>query len=149
MCESDQPIYCDLTVFSSEKRKELAAEVPDLFRAADEVAQLSDGYALQFPNEPGLFSAMANFVEHERQCCPFFRFNIEVAPHGGPITLSMTGADGVKDYMETTWDDIQEAVARNKVRTGSDDDLEQAVSRAAPVLAATIKRVRGSTPEDE
>ncbi len=146
MCENDQAIICDLTVFSAEKRKELAANVPDLFQAAQDVAELSDGYAFQFPNEPGLFSALADFVEHERQCCPFFRFNIDVTPHGGPITLSMTGAEGVKDYMESTWDDLEEAVARDLVHTGADDDLEEAVSRAAPVLSETIKKSRGDVP---
>lgn len=108
MTKKDQPIACDLTVFSAATRKQLAATVPDLFHTVENVEELPDGYAFHFPNEPGAFMALANFVEHERQCCPFFHFEIEVAPHGGPFRLRMTGVEGVKEYMQNAWQDVLE-----------------------------------------
>lgn len=99
MPNEEQPIVCDLTVFSADTRAEMAANVPALFKAVQEVRELPDGYAFQFPNEPGIFMALANFVEHERQCCPFYHIVLEAAPNGGPFWLRMTGGEGVKEFM--------------------------------------------------
>jgi hypothetical protein len=42
---------------------------------------------------------LGDWVALERRCCPFFGFAIEVEPDGGPIWLSLTGDEGVKDFI--------------------------------------------------
>lgn len=101
MNREEQAIVCDLTVFSADTRAELAATVPATFAAVQKVQELADGYAFQFPNEDGMFMALANFVEHERQCCPFFHFVLEAEPAGGPFWLRMTGGEEIKEYPQT------------------------------------------------
>src|SRR5690606_21166550 len=64
-----QPIVCDLTVFPANVRAGMTTTMPDLFQAVQAVQELEDGYAFQFPNEPGMLPALAHFIEHERQCC--------------------------------------------------------------------------------
>ena len=140
MKNEDQPIICDLTVFSPATRKEMAAKVPGLFEKVQTVHELSDGFEFQFPNEPGIFLALADFVEHERQCCPFFHFTLRVPPNAGPLSLRMTGGEGVKAYVEATWQDLRRAVSRQLVQTGQGDDLDEAITRAAPILASTINK---------
>ena len=132
------PIACDLTVFPADTRQQLAANIPELFQAVQKLRELPDGYALQFPNEPGMFMALATFVEHERQCCPFYNFLIEVEANGGPFWLHLTGGEGVKEFIETVFADLHTAVADGLIDTGSDADLRESVDKAAPVLARAI-----------
>lgn len=133
----DNPIVCDLTVFSAETRQEMAG-LPELFKAVAKVKELPDGYAFQFPNEPGMFMAIATFVEHERQCCPFYSFALEAEPNNGPFWLRMTGGDEVKEFMEVVWADIEGAVSKKLIQTGPGDDLDEAIKEATPTMAKVI-----------
>lgn len=140
MKSEEQPIVCDLTVFSTTERKQIAAAVPGMFEAVQKTQELPDGYAFQFPNEPGMFKALANFVEHERQCCPFYRFTLKVEPNGGPFWLQMTGGEGVKEFMQTVWKDLQGAVSKQLIQSGPDNDLEEVIAQTAPILADTMEK---------
>lgn len=139
MNKEEQPIVCDLTVFPTAARKQIANAIPDLFKSAEKVQELPDGYALQFPNEPGMFMKLANFVEHERQCCPFLHLALEATPNSGPFWLRLTGGDGVKEFVQVVWNDIQGAVSAQLIQTGSEADLNEAAAQAAPVLATIMK----------
>lgn len=136
-----QPIVCDLTVFPANVRAGMTTTMPDLFQAVQAVQELEDGYAFQFPNEPGMLPALAHFIEHERQCCAFYDFALEVGAGGRPFRLRMTGAEGVKAFMDTVWRDLQGAIPRQLMRTGPDHDLDDAIAQAAPVLKAVMDRV--------
>jgi len=136
----DQPIACDLTVFPASVREQIAASVPEMFLAVQEVQELPNGYAFQFPNEPGRFMTLAHFVEHERQCCPFYSFALEVEPSGGPLWLRMTGGEGVKQFMKTVWGDVQDTVHKQLIQTGPEDDLDAVIAQAAPILADSLQK---------
>ena len=138
MNRDEDPLVCDLTVFPAEKRAELAATVPGMFAAAQKVQELADGYAFQFPNEPGMFMALANFVEHERQCCPFYHFALAAEPGGGPFWLQITGGREVKEYMRSVWGDLEGAVAEELIRTGDEDNLDEIIANAGPILADAV-----------
>jgi hypothetical protein len=133
----DVPIVCDLTVFSAEARQEMAG-LPELFRAVAQVRELPDGYAFQFSNESGMFMQIATFVEHERQCCPFYSFALEAEPNHGPFWLRMRGGEGVKEFMDVVWTDVAGAVEKQLIQTGPGDDLDEAVERAAPVMKGVV-----------
>ena len=136
------PIVCDLSAVSAADRERMLSAVPALFQAVQAVHALPDGYAFRFANEPGRLLALAEFIEHERLCCPFYAFALEVEPAGGPFWLRMTGGDGVKDFMETVFGDLQAAVRNELIRPAPGDDLDEAVAAAAPVLAGVMRRVR-------
>ena len=97
----DQHIVCDLTAIPADVREQHVATAPRIFQAAQEIRELPDGYAFRLPNEPDMFMALANFVEQERRCCPFWRFGLTVEPHGGPLWLQLTGAEGAKQLLAT------------------------------------------------
>jgi hypothetical protein len=132
------PIVCDLTVFSAETRQQMAASLPDTFRAVQKALELPDGFAFQFPNEPGMFMTLANFVEHERQCCPFYHFALEAEPNNGSFWLRMTGGEGVKEFMEAVWTDISGAVTNQLVQTGPSSDLDDVIAESTPILAGVM-----------
>lgn len=135
-----QPIACDLTAIPAGDRKQHIFTVQQIFQAVQHAQGLSNGYAFQLPNEPGLFMSVAQFVENERLCCPFYNFVIEVEPNGGPLWLRLTGGDGVKELLEVISGDLQEAVRKQLIHIGPDDGLDQAIAQAAPILADTLRR---------
>ena len=132
------PIVCDLSAIKAEDRERLLAAVPELFRAVEAVHALPDGYAFRFAAAPGRLLALAEFVEHERQCCPFYHFALEVEPGGGPMWLKLTGGEGVKEFMEAVFGDLAGAVEQGLIRPAPGDALEAAVAAAAPVLRQTL-----------
>ena len=142
MNSEEQPIVCDLTVFSAETRAQIAANMPEMFKAVQKAQELPNGYAFQFPNEPGMFMALANFVEHERQCCPFYHFALEAERNNGRFWLRMTGGEGVKEFMQTVWTDLEGAASKQLMQTGPERDLDEVIVQSAPILADVMKKAK-------
>jgi hypothetical protein len=71
-----------------------------LFKAVQATRELTDGYAFQLPNGKGFLIKIAEFIERERLCCPFFSFFIDVEPEIGPIWLKLTGPKGIKQFIQ-------------------------------------------------
>lgn len=135
-----QPIACDLTAIPDTDRKQHIFTVQQIFQAVQHAQELPDGYAFQLPNEAGMFMSLAQFVENERLCCPFYNFVIEVEHNGGPLWLRLTGGDGVKEILKAISGDLQEAVRRQLIRTDSTIGLDEALAQAAPAVANTMKK---------
>jgi hypothetical protein len=89
-----------------------------------------------------MFMSLANFVEHERQCCPFYHFVLEAEPNNGPFWLCMTGGENVKEFMQTVWADLEGAAAKQLMQTGPKRDLDEAIALTAPVLADVIGKAK-------
>ena len=69
-----------------------------LFAAVKEREVLANGYAVRF--DPERLSDIALFIEHERHCCPFLAFTLELRPNGGPVWLRLTGPIGTRAFLE-------------------------------------------------
>ena len=41
----------------------------------------------------------AEFIALEKLCCPFLSFSLEVEAENGPVSLKLTGRDGVKAFV--------------------------------------------------
>jgi hypothetical protein len=119
-------------------RKEHVTVGLQIFQAAQEVQELPNGYAFRFANEPGMFMALANFVENERRCCAFYAFVIEVESGGGPLWLRLTGGEGVKEFEQMIFSDANEALRQQLIHTGSDGYLNEAVAQSAATLAGVL-----------
>lgn len=98
--DQEIPIACALSEKDLDGRRD---EVQDLIAAADEVAELPDGYAFRFPAEDPWPARLLTFVQAERRCCPFFAFEIVFEPGLGPVWLRLRGAEGVKAFVESTF----------------------------------------------
>ena len=44
------------------------------------------------------------WVGLERRCCSFFRFQLEFGGEAGPVTLRLTGREGVKDFIRSEFE---------------------------------------------
>ena len=92
------PFVCDLTAIAPEQRPAHQALAARLFgELASETHELPAGYTFHFAAEH--LGKVARFVENERRCCPFFAFEIAVAPEGGPIVPTIAGPEGVKAFI--------------------------------------------------
>jgi hypothetical protein len=95
---NESPLVCDLTDIEPAQRAKHTALASYLFgEAAHGRQELADGYAYRFAAE--LYDQVAAFVANERRCCPFLRFELELAADGGPLTLRLSGREGVKQLL--------------------------------------------------
>ena len=96
------PIACNLTTSElQERRRTVLAKLRD---AVVEVKELADGYSYSFASEGNRFEELADMIDLERQCCPFLQFRVNVAAGSGPLTLEITGPEGTKDFLLSTFD---------------------------------------------
>ncbi|MEP7200467.1 MAG: hypothetical protein ABI874_11670 [Chloroflexota bacterium] len=91
------PIACNLPAAAlAQREQELAATI---FRHRLAVRELPDGYEFQFPPDDDWGARLLEFIQFERQCCPFFAFEFAFEPNQGPIWLRMRGGEGVKQLL--------------------------------------------------
>jgi hypothetical protein len=94
--ETTEEFACDLFALNDAEREHHMTMSTALFGAMLEARELANGYAMRLPDAPDTLAKLADFIALDRKCCPFFHFGVDVEPHGGPIWLKITGADGVK-----------------------------------------------------
>ena len=103
-----QSIVCDLTAIPADAREQHLLTSAQIFSAAQEIRELPDGYAFCLPNDPGMWMALASFVEQERRCCPFWAFGLNVEPNNGPLWLQLTGPEGAKQLLQEAFRENQD-----------------------------------------
>ena len=73
----------------------------ELFAHVERVDELADGFAFRFPALEPWPNKVIDFIAAERECCPFFRFEVVFEPNGGPLWLRMSGENGAKTFLES------------------------------------------------
>ncbi len=94
---STSSVACKLLGREFMQRKEEITNA--LFRHAVEVEELADGFAFRFAGFDPLACRIMEFITAERECCPFFRFELIVEPDDGPVWLRLRGSDEVKAFV--------------------------------------------------
>ncbi len=85
-------------------RKEAIAR--DLFAHVDRVEELPDGFGFRFPAADPWAAKALEFIDVEKECCPFFTFELAFEPDGGPLWLRLRGSDEIKAFVRTDLKDI-------------------------------------------
>ena len=91
---TEMPIACSL---SADELRERTEENTTLFRHARDVLELPDGYLFTFPADRAR-QAM-DFILAERDCCPFFTFELTLPSPHQVILLGVRGREGVKEVV--------------------------------------------------
>jgi hypothetical protein len=94
------PLACLLTGDDLTARGEV---VQPLIASYQKLEELEDGYAFQFPGESEWIERVVSFVAEERQCCPFFTFELQYEPDLGPIWLRLRGSAEIKALLRDQW----------------------------------------------
>jgi hypothetical protein len=93
------PIACCLT---TAELRERAASLHAQFRSAViEIEELPDGYVFRIPGDRKYVAAACELIMAERECCPFFTFELTAQPDRGPVNIRVTGPEGTKDFLKT------------------------------------------------
>ena len=94
------PFRCDMSAIEPTQRKQHIATTVAVFRAVEEIHELPNGYTFRLPNDATMLLQTAEFIMREKLCCPFFGFSVKVEPEGGPLWLCLTGAEGIKPFIQ-------------------------------------------------
>ena len=90
------PLACSLSGVQQGRRQE---EIAKIFEGCLRVDELEDGYEFAFPGSTQSAMKLTEFILFERECCPFFAFELVFEPGEGPIRLRVRGPEGVKDLV--------------------------------------------------
>lgn len=97
----ESPFACDINALTSQERKRHFDELgPALRVRKTQTRELPDGYEFAFPSDPKTFAMLAEWIEQERRCCPFFDIGLRLEPEGGPMWLRLTGRKGTKEFIK-------------------------------------------------
>ncbi len=97
--KAQSPIACDMSVLSPAQRETHLATSRELFSKLRAIKEVADGYEFWLGDETDAILKVAEFVMLEKLCCPFLNFTILVEAEGGPVTLRLTGREGVKAFV--------------------------------------------------
>jgi hypothetical protein len=92
-------LVCDLTALTPEQRIRYARVRAGLQSSVQEVKEVAHGYTFRYSAEVSSLLLLAEFIRLESRCCPFMEFTLDVEAPGGPAWLTMTGPDGVKEFL--------------------------------------------------
>ena len=98
---TDQLIVCTLNDVEFRERERTVLD--QLKASVIAVTETTSGYAFRFPSDDASFAALNEFIVLERRCCPFLDFNLTVPRGLGEIRLEVSGAEGVKHFIETSF----------------------------------------------
>lgn len=98
---NEVPIACDLSAISDDELESHRENGEAVLASIQEVREVADGYALRLPPDTTIIQQTGAFIARERLCCPFFEFNLTIQAVHDPVWLTLTGAEGVKQYIET------------------------------------------------
>lgn len=97
----DSPFACNINAFTPQERKRHFDELgPALRKIKTGVRELPNGYAFQFPSDPKTFAMLAEWIDQERRCCPFFDIDLRIEREGGPVWMELTGRPGTKEFVK-------------------------------------------------
>lgn len=98
---AQSPFYCDRGALSpAERTRHFDVLGPALIARRQAVRELPDGYEFQFASDKQTFQDLAEFVEAERRCCPFFDIELRMTAEHGPLWVRFTGRPGTKQFIE-------------------------------------------------
>jgi hypothetical protein len=96
----ESPFACSLekslTKEQREHKKQIALKMES---ARIDTKEIADGYVFRFRPEGISFAQVADWVATERVCCPFFDLAVEAKRENGPVSLRITGREGVKQFI--------------------------------------------------
>lgn len=96
----ESPFACAMNAFTPAERKQHFEEFgPKLRGYCKGIRELPNGYEFRFAPDPAAYQVLSAWMLQERLCCPFFDLNLRLDREGGPMWLTLTGRDGVKEFI--------------------------------------------------
>jgi hypothetical protein len=91
---------CNLAALAPEDRTALTSDLLPKLRGSDrEVTELENGYRIRFLGGREIVATVTAWLSIEARCCPFFELSLSVPAVEGPLTVRISGPDGVKEFI--------------------------------------------------
>jgi hypothetical protein len=96
----ETPFACSLEKSLTKEQRAHKKQIAQKMEGARlETKELADGYVFRFRPDGISFVEIADWVATERVCCSFFDLAIEAERENGPLSLRVTGREGVKNFI--------------------------------------------------
>src|SRR6185503_2484559 len=82
-----EPFACNMKALTREERQRYGVLAGKLHAAHDATREIAEGYEITLKLDHITLREVAEWVEMEARCCPFFTFNVEL--HGGKQTAAL------------------------------------------------------------
>jgi hypothetical protein len=101
-CFPDSPFACDRLALTPQARTRHFDQLSPALRARKKtIRELPNGFEFSFPNDTATYQLVAEWVEGERLCCPFFDIDVHIERERGSLWLRLTGRNGVKQFIRS------------------------------------------------
>jgi len=81
------------------KREQLLSIIMDSIK---QVTELESGYQLRFSPKNEDLVLLSDWIQAERMCNPFLRFQMAAESNNGPLTCDMSGPSGTKYFLTSS-----------------------------------------------
>jgi hypothetical protein len=106
--KGDSPFACSLEKSLTKEERAHKKQIAQKMESARiDTQEIADGYVFRFRPEGVSFSEVADWVATERVCCPFFDLGIEAERENGPVSLRITGREGVKNFIRAEFQTLK------------------------------------------
>src|ERR1041385_8064265 len=97
-CEQKTNLSCKLTSPELQKRK--TTVIDSLQKQILGKKELDNGFSFRFPGNDVTIDRLNEFIKTERQCCPFFNFDLKITGDTNSVWMDVTGRDGTKEFIK-------------------------------------------------
>jgi hypothetical protein len=97
--DTNSGLFCDLTTLEAIERQRRCELADAVERAARKPSELPNGYALVLDAHEITIATVTEWMALEKRCCPFLNFQVRTDSLLETLTVELTGADGVKEFL--------------------------------------------------
>lgn len=96
--------YCNTKALDPAERASHRRLGEKLMAARKKIVETEKGYEFQFSPLDVSLDELAQWVEAEAKCCPFFNFHIDLEEKGSLLCLGLTGQQGIKAFIRSEFE---------------------------------------------
>lgn len=93
----DGAVQCKLVGDDLLERKKVLKE--QIFSNVSKKQAVHNGYIYYFHDSDLLLKDALEFVAYERECCPFFKFDISILPFGQGFAIQLSGSEAAFEML--------------------------------------------------
>lgn len=91
--------YCNVKALTASERARHKKLTEKLMTSRSDTVETDKGYEFQYSPAKVSVAEVAEWVEMESKCCPFFDFHIDLEQEGQLVCLRLTGREGIKAFI--------------------------------------------------
>ncbi len=91
-------LQCSLTSEDLLERKQHLKE--KIFSKVTKKEESHNGYIYYFDDEPDLLNNALEFIQKEKACCPFFKFDVSILPFQKGFAVQISGSEEAFEFLK-------------------------------------------------